>query len=627
MKILWRSIKYVLKTFFNSLTFIRELILNLILIIALIILLLPFFKIIHFNKKINNVPRALKIDLEGFLSDDFSKYQSEGISNNFISKKQIIKENNSFYTIVSKIRQAANDKNITGIVLDLKNFAGGSRNNIDYIGKALCEFKKTGKKIYGIGKNFTQSQYYLNSFANKIFLCNNGSVNLTGFHYSEFYYKKLLNNLYIHSDIFRIGKYKSAVEPMIRNHISNHIKKIKQNWMNYLWKSYVLTIAKNRNTSYRTIFPTEKQYIKEFKELNCNMTIYAKKHKLVDEILSPLDIEIKLIRLFGFNKKEIDYNSISIYDYLLKKNHKNKTNKIAVISAKGAITSSTKNNKNNIDTFSLIKEIYKAKKDDNVKALILRINSPGGGVYSSELIRKSLISFKKSGKPLIISMGSMTASGGYWISTAGDYLIAHPTTLTGSIGIFSIITNIETSLKKIGIFNNSVQTSSLYNKNYTHHLSPNIKKLHQINLIHHYNQFLKIVALSRHKTTEEVNKIGEGRIWGGILAKKIGLVDEIGDFDSAIKKAAELSHLKNYSLDIKKTKIHIWKNLSKSFNQYTSKMFLNSLNSYLPELIIEKKFFDLYNKIKATFPLLYINGMQDPDDCYAICLYFNNIDV
>ncbi|WWP00389.1 MAG: signal peptide peptidase SppA [Candidatus Dasytiphilus stammeri] len=599
---IWQWILKISRAIWKLLNFIRECIFNLLIIFVIIITtnLLVNDGTWLFNK---NQPRALLLDIKGIIVDTPIPSVNNKL-NKFIN--QIISSNNhqqqnSLFNIVQLIRQAKNDKNITGIILDLEKFLGTNQVSLHYLGKALQEFRNSGKSIYSIGDNYSQQQYYLASYANRIYLTPQGEVELNGFAINNLYYKQLLDYLQINAHIFRVGKYKAAVEPLMRNNMSQFSREADTRLIKQSWQDYLRTISNNRHIVIPPNFPVANDIVLKLKKLSGDTAHYAYETKLVDEIISRSNFKQKMIQILGSNQ-------VSIYDYHLNQPSliKNK-NKIAVIVMNGTITDDE-----SIDAISssdAVSQISHASVDPDIKAIVLYINSPGGSVTASEIIRQQLAEVRKLGKPIVVSMGGMAASGGYMISTPSNYIIASPHTLTGSIGVFGILFTFENTLAKMGIYNDSIEISPLSNITHTKNLPIEFEKLMQINVQHEYNKFINLVAHARHSTPEKIDQIAQGRVWSGLDAKKVGLIDKLGDFDDAVFQAAKLAKLKEWQL--------AWiQNDSTIFEQLVSSIKISVNQSLYTWLSVNQ---DLFTILKRKFIF------NDPKNIYAQCLMCSDI--
>lgn len=513
--------------------------------------------------------------------------------------------------MVDSIRKAKDDKNITGMVLQLNDFAGADQPSLRYIGKALREFRDSGKPIFAIGDSYNQTQYYLASYANKVYLSPQGAVDLHGFATNNLYYKSLLDMLKVTTNIFRVGTYKSAVEPLIRDDMSPAAREADSRWIGGLWQNYLETVAANRQLTPQQLFPGAAGVLSGLQAAGSDTARYALDNKLVDELASRTAIENQLVKTFGWDKQANDFNAISIYDYQPKPDA-NQGGKIAVVFANGAIMDGPQT-PGNVGGDTTAAELRQARLDPAVKAVVFRVNSPGGSVSASEVIRSELAAVRAAGKPVVVSMGGMAASGGYWVSTPADYIIASPSTLTGSIGIFGIINTYEKTLDTLGVHTDGVATSPLADIAVTKALPQEFSQMMQLNIENGYKNFLDLVAKSRKMTPQQVDQIAQGHVWLGSDAKANGLVDQLGDFDDAVKKAAELAKLQQWQLD--------WFVDTPSLSDMVLSQFGVSIHAMLPAAIqamLPAPLASVANAVKEQ-PGLF-NNLNDPQNRYAICL-------
>lgn len=613
MRTLWQIITKFFKWGWRTLNFIRECVLNLFFIFLVLVGIGVYMQVKESPTPSVMPQGALTVDLTGVIvdkpsvSNKFSKISRQLLGSNSDRMKE-----NSLFDIVDAIRQAKTDKNITGIVLELRNFAGADQPSLQYVGKALREFRDAGKPIYAIGDNYSQAQYYLASFATRIWLSPQGAVDLHGFATHGLYYKTLLDKLKITSHVFRVGTYKSAVEPFLRDDMSAEAREADSRWVGTLWQNYLNTLAGNRQVTAAQIFPGATVILTELQKMQGDTARYALEHKLVDELASRAKVSEKLSDTFGWDTANNDYNHISIYDYTLRSHNEAPAGNIAVILANGAIMDGQESSGNvGGDTTAL--QIREARLSPDIKAILLRVNSPGGSVTASEVIREELAATRAAGKPVVVSMGGMAASGGYWISTPASYIIASPSTLTGSIGIFGVLNTVENSLDAIGVHTNGVATSPLADISMTRALPPEVSQLIQISIENGYQQFISLVAASRKMSPEAVDHIAQGHVWTGDDAKTRGLVDELGDFDDAVKKAAELAKLPQPHLTWFQDDPGFLDQLLNQFDNSAHASVSASLKSWLPA-----PFLETFSKMQAQ-PGLF-NTLNDPQNRYALCL-------
>ncbi|CRG50714.1 signal peptide peptidase SppA [Yersinia wautersii] len=610
MRTLWRIIAGFFKWTWRLLNFTRELILNLFLALLILIGVGIYFQ--FQSKPVEPVKGALLVNLSGVIVDQpaiNNKLRQWGRELLGASSNRL--QENSLFDIVETIRLAKDDDNINGLVLSLSDLTGADQPSLQYIGKALREFRDTGKKIYAVGDSYNQTQYYLASFANKIYLSPQGAVDLHGFASNNLYYKSLLENLKVTTNIFRVGTYKSAVEPMIRNDMSAAAREADSRWVGGLWQNYLTTVSANRQLTPEQLFPGAAGVISGLQVAGGSQAKYALDSKLVDQLAARPEVESALVEAFGWNKKTNDFNYISIYDYQPTPAPQ-QGEQIAVLFANGAIIDGPQT-PGNVGGDTLAAQIRQARLDPKIKAVILRVNSPGGSVSASELIRAELAALRAAHKPLVVSMGGMAASGGYWISTPANYIVASPSTLTGSIGIFGVINTFQNSLASIGVHTDGVATSPLADVSLTKALPPEFSQMMQINIENGYKTFIDLVATSRHKTPEQVDQIAQGHVWIGLDAKSNGLVDQLGDFDDAVKKAAELAKLKTWQLN--------WFVDEPSLSDLILGQMSASVHTMLPAAIqtwLPAPLSAMALAVKDQ-PGLF-NTLNDPQNRYALCL-------
>nr|WP_320411866.1 signal peptide peptidase SppA [Candidatus Blochmannia herculeanus] len=611
---IWKIIYKILRYSVRTLYLIRTVIINIFFIIFIMISVGVYLNLRDSSASLSKYS-ALILDLSGIIVDKpvtYSKFQK--FSQHLLNTNRSNAKENSLFDIINILRQAKNDPHITGLILSLKNFYGSNQTSLEYIGKALREFKESGKPIYAISDYYNQSQYLLASYANKIYLTPHGFVDLRGISTSKLYYKSLLDNLKVNTHIFRVGAYKSAVEPFIQDHMSDHVRHEETKLVNRLWDQYLKIISINRNTTTQAIFPGINNILNELHQMQGDTAAYALKNKWIDEIASHFVIENTMKEIFGSNKQGTSFNAISMYDYNLIAPTK-QDNQIAIICINGPIVDGP-DIPGSIGGDTIAHKIRSARFDPKIKAIVLRVNSPGGSVNASELIRLELIAVRDSGKPVVVSMGGIAASGGYWISTPANVIIASNSTITGSIGIFGIINTFEKSLDTIGIHSDGVNTSPISNISITTPLPTEYINMMQLYVNTSYHYFINTVAESRCKTAEDIHKIAQGHVWLGYDAIKNGLIDNIGDLDDAINKAIELAHLKEYQLNWYENKINWIDVLMQQANKVIHNIIMNLLNHYVSLINVN-------NNIKINNSNILQFSWNDPKHCYALDLDYS----
>lgn len=539
----------ILKLFYRMFRCVRECVINLffILFILLLIPAITFFSTTEKTSKSLFTQGALRLNLEGYLADnreefaDFYRLLQSEMGGTEPAKI-------STFDVVQAINKAKNDPQITGLVLDLSYLHNADYASLEYIGKEIQYFKESGKPVVAIGEQYSQKQYYLASFADEIYLNKVGFIELQGLNYTNVYFSSLLKKIEAEPHIFRVGNYKSAVEPFLRDDMSAEAKQNAQSWLNDSWQQIVSTIAQNRHITHQDIDLSPSDYLAKYKVANGDDALFALNQKWVTALISTQEGREKLIAHFG-EDEEGNYNHITFLDYsdTLKDRFANINRpKIAVVNIEGAIVTG-ESDQTSVGSETVIKLLQKARLDHNVEGLILRINSPGGSAMASELIRQEVEEFQKAGKPVVASMGGMAASGGYWIAATSDKIIAAPNTLTGSIGIFGLALSFEKTAKNIGVSEDGIATSILAQQSGLKSLPKEQSELLQISIENGYERFLTLVSRGRKMTKEAVDKVAQGQIWSGKQALEHHLVDELGDFSTAYNTLSELINQQRHS--------------------------------------------------------------------------------
>ena len=617
MRTLWRFIAGFFKWTWRLLNFVREMVLNLFFIFLVLVGVGIWMQVSGGDSKETASRGALLLDISGVIVDkpDSSQRFSK-LSRQLLGASSDRLQENSLFDIVNTIRQAKDDRNITGIVMDLKNFAGGDQPSMQYIGKALKEFRDSGKPVYAVGENYSQGQYYLASFANKIWLSPQGVVDLHGFATNGLYYKSLLDKLKVSTHVFRVGTYKSAVEQFIRDDMSPAAREADSRWIGELWQNYLNTVAANRQIPAEQVFPGAQGLLEGLTKTGGDTAKYALENKLVDALASSAEIEKALTKEFGWSKTDKNYRAISYYDYALK-TPADTGDSIGVVFANGAIMDGEET-QGKVGGDTTAAQIRDARLDPKVKAIVLRVNSPGGSVTASEVIRAELAAARAAGKPVVVSMGGMAASGGYWISTPANYIVANPSTLTGSIGIFGVITTVENSLDSIGVHTDGVSTSPLADVSITRALPPEAQQMMQLSIENGYKRFITLVADARHSTPEQIDKIAQGHVWTGQDAKANGLVDSLGDFDDAVAKAAELAKVKQWHLEYYVDEPTFFDKVMDNMSGSVRAMLPDAFQVMLPAPLAS-----VASTVKSESDKLA--AFNDPQNRYAFCLTCANV--
>jgi protease-4 len=447
--------------------------------------------------------------------------------------------------ILANIKKAKTDDNVKGIFLDESYMLSGQATT-EELRNALIDFKKSGKFIVAYGEIYTQGFYYLASVADKIYVNPKGIFQFKGFSSQVTFLKGALDKLGIEVQVIKVGTYKSAVEPFFLTKMSDANRLQVKSYLGSMYNYYLTGISKSRNINKDSLF-------KYADELRIKYPEDALKYKLVDGLKYKDEILDELKKRTGA-KGKTDLKKIDLGEYAKSESKgddsvkSSSKNRIAIVYASGEIISGDGDD-NTIGSERISKALRKARLDDKVKAVVLRVNSPGGSSLASDVIWREVLLTKKA-KPIIVSMGDLAASGGYYIACAADTIFAEPNTITGSIGIFTILPNMQKFFNdKLGITFDGVKTGKFADLGQVNRpLTPEERAILQNGVDRGYDEFTRAVANGRHKTQAYINSIGQGRVWTGEQAIKLGLVDRLGNINDAIKCAAKKAKLKNYNL-------------------------------------------------------------------------------
>lgn len=454
--------------------------------------------------------------------------------------------------ILDVIAVAASDDRIAVLLLNLKHMDNAGLNQLQTIGQALLNFKSSGKTIVAAEDYYSQSQYYLAAYADKIIVNPMGGVDIHGFGVYRLYFREALEKLAVTYNIFKVGTYKSALEPFTRDNMSPEDRQQNQKWLAALWQVYTDDIRTQRDIPQETIENYTVNTAAALAATKGNTAQLALKSGLVDQIWTRPQITAYLTSLTKTTEEKLHtVSSIDYYETIQPSfgPDVSENDKIGLIIAEGNILPG-KQPPGIIGGDSLAALIRKARENKEVKAVVLRINSGGGSAFASEIIRQELLELKKKGKPVVVSMGTVAASGGYWIAADADEIWASESTITGSIGIFGAIPTFEKTLASVGIYNDGTGTTPLASGlDITQPLPDQLKGVIQQAIASNYDQFLQIVADGRKMAKKRVGELAEGRVYDGKTAQAFGLVDKLGSLDDAIEAAAGLAGVKDYDTE------------------------------------------------------------------------------
>lgn len=611
MKTIFKFIGMFFKGLWKLITFTRLALANLLFLVAIAVIYFVYF---HAEPTVPKVPKAsaLILNLSGPLVEQPRYINPMDSFTGSLLGKELPKEN-VLFDVVDTIRYAKDDDKITGLVLALSDLPETNLTKLRYIAKALNEFKASGKPIYAAGDFYNQSQYYLASYADKIYLAPDGAVMLKGYSAYSLYYKTFLEKLNVNTHVFRVGTYKSAIEPFIRDDMSREAKESASRWLGQLWGAYVDDIASNRQIKPDSVTPDMDEFLELLKKNNGDLAALSKNIGLVDTLATRQQVRAELTEVFGSNGED-SYNHIDYYSYqsTMAPSFDFAADDVAVVVASGAIMDGS-HPRGTVGGDTVAALLRQARNDNKVKAVVLRVDSPGGSAFASEVIRNEIEALKAVGKPVVASMSSLAASGGYWISMSADRIVAQPTTLTGSIGIFSVITTFEKGLNKLGVYTDGVGTSPFSGVGLTTGLTEGASEAFQLGIEHGYQRFTNLVSTNRDIPIDQLDKVAQGRVWTGQDAMEHGLVDTIGDFDDAVKVAAELANLKNYNIHwVEEPLSPAQQFIYELMNQVKVSLNLD-VSAMLPSSMQP-----IVNKISSDADLL--QSFNDPKGQYAFCL-------
>lgn len=441
--------------------------------------------------------------------------------------------------ITQALAKAAEDDRIGALFLDVEDLAFVEPAHLHTIGQSLAAFKASGKQVVAFGDHFSQGQYYLASFADQVFLAPMGEVSFVGYGLFGFYTKDLLDKLKVNVHVFRAGEFKDAVEPYTRNDMSEESRQSYQALVDQTWTLFLNQVASNRGIATDALADFAARYDEHLTAADGDAARTALEAGLVDELIEADEVRVRLADLVG--RDGDGYRGTSFADYL-RPSLPSADAPIAVITASGLILSGSGDA--GIRAGDMTRRIRNVRKDDSVKALVVRLDTGGGSAFASEAIRRELELLRTKGKPVVVSMGSVAASGGYWIATAADRIVASPFSITGSIGVFALVQTLEDSLAGVGVNLDGVATGPLVGGlSLFDGVGEQMQRVLQSSVDYTYRQFINVVARGRGMSPEEVRAVADGRVYSGQQALEVGLVDEVGTLEDAIRIAAELAEI------------------------------------------------------------------------------------
>lgn len=524
--------------------------------------------------------------------------------------------------VVDALRAARDDERIKAVVLDLDELTGAGLSKLQDIAVELRRFKESGKPVIAVGDSYTRDQYYLAAQADDVYMHPMGLVLVDG--YSRFlpYYKSLLDKIYVDYNVWTVGEYKSFVEPITRDDMSPQDEEASKAYLDELWGAYQADVTSARGMAAPALQRYADDIVALLDEANGNTAQLAKDYGLVDDLLTRDRMRERIREKMGEPKSSSGqpdaYTQVSLDDYVTwlrtEAPPESRPSKVAVIVAAGEILDG-RQAPGTIGGDSTSELIRRARADDSVKALVLRVDSGGGSAFASDLILRELERFQETERPVVVSMGSVAASGGYWISMGADEIWASPTTLTGSIGVGATIPTVPRTLDALGVHVDGVGTTELAGGlEITRPIGESMKGLIGLSVRHTYDEFVGKVAEHRERSVEEVEAAAQGRVWTGSAALSRGLVDKLGGLPEAIESAAELAGLEEdtYMLDYVEQQLGFVETLMLSM---TAKALAG-----VDRLVDLPRWPATVTQALSTLePLAFIDRLNDPRGIYAYC--------
>jgi protease-4 len=616
----------IFKGIWTGINFSRRLVLN---ILFLLLVILFFVAITGEEDKVKVADgTVLRLNLNGPIVEEKTYVDPVEAAINDATMGKEAPSEILLDDVIEVINEATNDDRITVMLLDLQKMPSAHINKLKQITKAIDEFKAAGKQVIATGYYYTQAQYYIAAHADEISMHPYGGVSIEGYGMFPLYFKEALEKLKVTQHIFRVGTYKSAVEPFIRNDMSDAAKEANSVWLTALWNEYKTDVAASRPFDESNFDEDMDVYLAKMQAVDGNSGQYALNNQWVDSLKTSQQIRQQLIELVGAEETGKTFKQVSFREYLSLVKPPVEfdnpiTEKVAVVVAKGTIVDGERK-AGEIGGDSTAALLRKARLDDKVKAVVLRIDSGGGSMFASEVIRAEVLALKAAGKPVIASMSSVAASGGYWIASAANEIWAAPSTITGSIGVFGTFMTFENTMAELGIYSDGVATTDLAGFSIARPLDEKMADIIQLSVENAYKRFLDVVAEARNMTPEQVDKIAQGRVWIATQAKELGLVDKLGDKQDAIEAAAELAKLKHYDVKtIKQSLTPQEQMLQDIFGTAAVKSFFAKSDPSQSVLATQANLQSLIKQLSSEIDNL--KDYNDPQGVYARCLVCNVI--
>jgi protease IV len=586
--------------------------------LTLIVLLVIVFVLIGVLRGgVTHVPAtaALLVAPEGQLVEQLT---GEPVERAFQEARGEERAETLLWDLTDAIRAAAADSRIRVLALDLDKFETGTQPSLEELAAALRDFRASGKKVVAYGTELTQARYYLAAQADEIYLDPMGFVLIDGYDRYRTYLKDALDKLGVDINVFRVGTFKSAVETYTRTGMSPEDREESLSYLGALWSGYQQSVTRARRLPEDALSRYVNTLAQTVPAARGDAAQVALRAGLVTAVKTRLEFERRIIDVVGEDESSGSFKSVLAVDYARiaraqKKVRADGKPRIGVIVASGEILDGDQppGTIGGESTSHLIRE---ARLDKDIKAVVLRVDSPGGSVLASEEIYRELLALRAAGKPLVVSMSGYAASGGYYISSPADEIWSSPATLTGSIGIFAIIPTVDKTLGKVGVSVDGVGTTPLSGQlRIDRPLGEAARALLQSQIDRGYQDFLARVAAGRKKTPEQIDTVAQGRVWAGVDAHRLGLVDHLGSFDDALKAAARRAKVTDYAPEFIEPELSWAQQLALQLRSRVASLFLRASPDAAALAELAQRFDPVAREVAR------LSRFSVPDRLYAYC--------
>ena len=543
----------VVKGAWDALTFTRQLVLNGIFVLAVLFVLALFYLSAAPQPRVIGDKTTLVLDVRGALVEQFTQ---DAVSRTMsrLSGSAPVPEVR-FFDLIEALRHAAQDPRITQVYVRVDGLQDAGLAQLREVGAGIDAVRKSGKTVVAYGAHMDQKQYLIAAHADHVFLDPQGALLLEGLgRYRQYYREALQDRLGIDVHLFKVGEYKSAAEPYVLDAASEESKTADLYWMNDVWARYIDDVADARGLSSTELRAAINNTADLVEQAKGDLAQMALGQKWVTDLKTEEQVDDFLISGGSYDMSGAELNQVDLSEYMgdirSRSALSNSSGTVAVVVAQGEIVEGDAP-AGYIGGVSTAKELRDVRDDPSVRAVVLRVDSPGGGVFASEQVRREVEAIRASGRPVVVSMGNTAASGGYWISMNADKIYADESTITGSIGIFGLIPNVSRALEKIGVHTDGVGTSPLAGASSpARPLDPSLSRVVQSIINNGYDDFITRISEARSMTTEAVDEHARGRVWSGLQAHKRGLVDELGGLEAAIRAASVLAQVDRSTADV-----------------------------------------------------------------------------